>query len=317
MNKETIVVAFSGGRTSAFMCWWLIIYMSHLYNFIFVYANTGLEHEKTLEFVDKVDKYLKLNLIWVEADILNGDNATYRIVNYKIACRDNRLFKDMCKIYGLPNKNFPHCTRELKNRPIRKYAVDKIGYDYRLALGIRHDEMKKRLKVREDAIYPLATISKFTKQQILDWWKEQPFDLEIPEHLGNCKACFKKSDNKLQKVANEMPEALDEIIELEKEFSYLKSKTESEPRKMFRHFRTAYEVKHNFRFPSIDFYEDYLQNLRPLHFYEMNKLNLEHIPTVLEDECAEECGSIISDYESIKIIAEEKTLFDFIGVQND
>ena len=28
-------------------------------NFHFAYANTGLEHEKTLEFVDRVDKILK------------------------------------------------------------------------------------------------------------------------------------------------------------------------------------------------------------------------------------------------------------------
>lgn len=65
--KENILVAFSGGRTSAFMCWWLETYMSHLYNFTYVYANTGLEHEKTLEFIDLVDKHLNLNLVWVEA----------------------------------------------------------------------------------------------------------------------------------------------------------------------------------------------------------------------------------------------------------
>lgn len=312
MSKEIIVVAFSGGRTSAFMCWWLIKYMGHLYNFVFVYANTGLEHEKTLEFVNKVDKFLNLNLVWVEADVRNGDNASYKIVDFKSACRNNRLFKEMCAVYGLPNGTFMHCTRELKNRPIRKYSVGRIGYDYRLALGIRHDEMKKRLKVREDAIYPLATIGKFSKEDILNWWKEQPFDLEIPEHLGNCKACFKKSDKKLQMVAEDMPEALEEIAELENEFKYLKSKTEADPRKMFRHFRTSHEVKHNLKFPKITFFENYLQNLRPLHFHEMSIMDLEHIPTVLTEECAEECGSVISEYESIKIITEEKTLFSFI-----
>jgi len=311
MKKEIIVVAFSGGRTSAFMCWWLITYMGHLYEFVFVYANTGLEHEKTLEFVEKVDKFLGLNLVWVEADIKNGDNASYTIVNFQTACRNNRLFKEMCKIYGLPNGTFIHCTRELKNRPIRKYAVERLGYHYRLALGIRHDEMKKRLKVREDAIYPLATIGKFSKEEILEWWSKQPFDLEIPEHLGNCKACFKKSDKKLQMVAKDMPEALDEIKELEDKFKYLKSKDETEPRKMFRHFRTAYEIKHNLKFPKINFMKAHPQNWK----YKIDvskKINLEHIPTVFTDECAEECGSVISDYESVKIFAEEKTLLDFI-----
>lgn len=62
LEKETIVVSFSGGRTSGFMCWFLQNYMSHLYNFVYVYANTGQEHEKTLEFVNNVDKLFNLNL---------------------------------------------------------------------------------------------------------------------------------------------------------------------------------------------------------------------------------------------------------------
>jgi predicted phosphoadenosine phosphosulfate sulfurtransferase len=35
MTKENIMVSFSGGRTSAFMCHWLIENMSHLYNLHF------------------------------------------------------------------------------------------------------------------------------------------------------------------------------------------------------------------------------------------------------------------------------------------
>lgn len=291
MKKEKILVTFSGGRTSGFMCWWLKEYMSHLYELEFIYANTGLEHEKTLDFVHKVDKHLKLNLIWVESRINNGHDADYTIVNYYDACRDNRLFKDMCKIYGLPNQSFPHCTRELKNRPVRKFAVDFIGYDYRIALGIRYDEIKKRLKkkTRTDAIYPLATIGKFTKEDILNWWKEQPFDLEIEEHYGNCIACYKKSDKKLKMVADENPQYFNSFIELENEFGNVKAKDEDTDRVIFRHFRTAYEVKHNLNLP---------ENMQE------------------EDECAEECGSIISDFESIEIICSnkiiDKNLFDFM-----
>lgn len=46
IKKETIVVSFSGGRTSRFMCWFLQTYMSHLYDFVYIYANTCQEHEK-------------------------------------------------------------------------------------------------------------------------------------------------------------------------------------------------------------------------------------------------------------------------------
>ncbi|MCJ7824256.1 MAG: phosphoadenosine phosphosulfate reductase family protein, partial [Anaerolineales bacterium] len=60
-------MSFSGGRTSGYMCHWLLENKANEYEFIFVFANTGLEHEKTLEFVDQCDKALGLNLTWVEA----------------------------------------------------------------------------------------------------------------------------------------------------------------------------------------------------------------------------------------------------------
>lgn len=287
MKKENIIVSFSGGRTSAFMCYWLQKNMSHLYNFHFVYANTGLEHHKTLEFVNKVDKYLKLNLTWIEAVIDPRPNkgTDYTIVDYKSACRDNRLFKEMCAVYGLPNKTFIHCTRELKIVPVKKFADDYFGKkEYRQALGIRYDEFK-RVGKDSSLIYPLATIGKFTKQDILDFWEKQPFDLDIDEHYGNCVGCYKKSDKKLKMIADENPHYFDPFIELENLYSKVKTKEEQEGRKIFRNFRTAYEVKNNLNLP---------ENLQDL------------------DECAEECGTINSDFESIKIFTEDIGLLKFI-----
>ena len=75
MNKKTMFVSFSGGRTSGYMCHYLIQNKSDEYDFIFVFANTGLEHEKTLEFVDKCDKHFGLNLVWVEAVVHEPNDA--------------------------------------------------------------------------------------------------------------------------------------------------------------------------------------------------------------------------------------------------
>ncbi|QGF22038.1 phosphoadenosine phosphosulfate reductase family protein [Erwinia phage Midgardsormr38] len=58
--------------------------------------------------------------------------------------------------------------------------------------------MKRLAQCVKDRIRYLAEISDFEKQDVIEWWKEQPFDLEIQEHLGNCVFCIKKS---LQKVA--------------------------------------------------------------------------------------------------------------------
>lgn len=296
LNRENIIVSFSGGRTSAFMCQWLIENMSHIWNFHFVYANTGLEHEKTLEFVNKVDKYLNLNLTWVEAVIDPRPNkgTTYTIVDFESACRDNRLFKDMCSVYGLMNQTYIHCTRELKIQPIKKFAEDYFGKkNFRTALGIRNDEPKRWKTEFDTIIQPLASIVKISKQDVLDFWKSQPFDLEIEEHYGNCVGCYKKSDKKLKMIADENPQYFDAFIDLENTCSHIKTKKEVEnggaDRVIYRHYRTAYEVKHNLNLPD----------------------NLSEV-----DECAEECGSVTPDsiFVEVEDMVYQKSLLDFMGV---
>lgn len=61
----------------------------------------------------------------------------------------------------------------------------------------------------------MAEISDFEKQDVLDWWSEQAFDLNLDEWLGNCVFCMKKSDLKLAAAQRDEPgmyiEFLDEI----------------------------------------------------------------------------------------------------------
>ena len=103
--KETLFVSFSGGRTSGYMCHWLLENKADEYELIFVFANTGLEHEKTLEFVHKCDKVFKLNLVWVEAVVnpVKGRGVTHRIVDYFSAARNGEPFEEVIKKYGIPN----------------------------------------------------------------------------------------------------------------------------------------------------------------------------------------------------------------------
>ena len=51
----------------------------------------------------------------------------------------------------------------------------------------------------------LAEISDFDKQDVLDWWGGQDFDLGIDEWLGNCVFCIKKSDLKLAAAQRDEP----------------------------------------------------------------------------------------------------------------
>jgi len=55
-----------------------------------------------------------------------------------------------------------------------------------------------------------------TKPMILDWWANQPFDLEIPDRLGNCTLCFLKARWKLAQNIEEDPSCVDWWIEEER-----------------------------------------------------------------------------------------------------
>ena len=190
-----------------------------------IFANTGLEHEKTLEFVNNCDKHFGFNTVWVEAVIDQevGVGTTHKIVTFETANRDGQPYYDQAKKHGLPNVARPHCTEGLKLNPVRSYVRDVLGHkrrDYHQCLGIRVDEMDRMLPEakRRGIKYPLVSWG-VTKQQILDWWADQDFDLELPEHLGNCVTCFKKSDRKLFTIAKHNPEFFEPMQKMETDLS--------------------------------------------------------------------------------------------------
>lgn len=279
--KKDLLVLFSGGRTSGYMCYWIKRNWSHLYNLHFLYANTGQEHPKTLDFINICDQEMSLDLTWIEADVKEkGVGTSYKVVDYETASRDGRPFEDIVKKYGLPNKDFPHCTREMKIEPAKKWAEDNISKDYDMALGIRVDEPKRltQAKGQNNKLYPLAHNKPMTKGDIIDWWRNQHFDLQVPEHLGNCMWCWKKSDRKLWTIAKEHPEVFDFPKMLEGKYSKTSNYERKDARVMFRHYRSADDILMESKEPFEVFVEN---NSHQLTF------GFEH------DECAEECGSVI------------------------
>jgi hypothetical protein len=199
--KQKYQISFSGGRTSAYMTKLLLDNWSVRYDFIVTFANTGLEHPKTLDFVHNCDVNFGFNTVWLEAVVHDGRVAsTHKIVDYATAARKGEPFEAVIQKYGIPNTAFPYCTRELKINPMNSY-LRSLGLDYRTiptAIGIREDE-KRRVSKTADATqihYPLIEVWPTDKGEILDWWAEQSFDLGIDEFEGNCQGCYKKSAKK-------------------------------------------------------------------------------------------------------------------------
>jgi hypothetical protein len=193
-------ISFSGGRTSAYMTKMLLDNFSDQYNFIVTFANTGREHPKTLEFVHNCDIHFGFNTVWLEAVVHHGERTacTHKIVSYETACRDGAVFEEIIKKYGVPNLVFQPCNREMKLNAMRSYRKSIGADDAITAIGIRMDESRRiNAKAAQMQIaYPLVDIWPTDKQDVLDWWEDQAFDLGIEEFEGNCQGCFKKSDAK-------------------------------------------------------------------------------------------------------------------------
>jgi hypothetical protein len=224
---KNLLVSFSGGETSAYMGQWLKRHYKELgyENIVFVFANTGLENEQTLEFVDKCDKHFGLNVHWVEAKVIfhAGVGTTYTITNFENANRNGYVFEQFIKKYGIPNQASPQCSKELKQTPIRAFCKDYFKTEkYDTAIGIRKDEFdrmnaeRKKLRI----IYPLIDPKMLpaTKPMVNFFWKQMPFRLNLKGYQGNCATCWKKSDKKLWQIAKESPEKFDFMARMEQEY---------------------------------------------------------------------------------------------------
>lgn len=226
---KTQIVSFSGGRTSAFLVYlmeqkrinegWPVEY---------VFFDTGAEHPKTYEFIKNVVKHWEIDLICLQAVINpeHGKGIRAKRVPIESMSFDLSLMQKLVNKYGNFTINRPMCTTRMKTDVLNAYCREHFSKDsFENWIGIRADEPRRLPKPQNIDLIDgmpkprwhgnfkinyLASISDFTKQDILDWWKQQPFDLEIPEHLGNCVFCIKKGVNKTALAARDEPELWEE-----------------------------------------------------------------------------------------------------------
>lgn len=246
-TKDRLLLTYSGGLSSATMTDLILRHYSDAFDIQIVFANTGWEHPRTLEFVHECDRLWGGRVVWVEAVVNQGRVAcTHRQVSYETASRQQEPFKAVAGKYGIPNKGYPHCTRELKENPIESY-LRSIGWEkesYLTCIGIRGDEphrLKRGLNPsnRQIRCYPLADHWPMTKQEVADYWAGMPFTLSLPEHLGNCVGCFRKSDRKLEMAHADEPELFRFCVDLEAEFGHvgpnkIRGEHVDSPRQLYR-----------------------------------------------------------------------------------
>jgi len=219
---KKLLISFSGGETSAYLAKWLLDNKSDEYNMKFVFANTGDEEEKTLEFVQQCSEKWNLNIVWVESVVHKNERkgSTHKIVSFKSASRNREPFVSVIEKYGIPNQNFLHCNRELKLNPIRSYMKSVGWTNYETALGIRSDEIdrvnihRKKFKL----IYPFIFMKPTTKPEVAYWWSKQDFRLDLKSYNTNCRTCWKKSDNILAETYRLNPHYFNFNKKMEKKY---------------------------------------------------------------------------------------------------
>lgn len=186
------VINFSGGRTSAYMT--ISCYRD---GDLVIFCDTGREHPKTYKFINDLEAFENIPIIRLKYE--GGFESLIE------------------KRRALPNVMMRFCTIELKIKTARRY-LRSIGIkDYENLIGFRGGDEKKRIISYKNhwktvkAVFPLGG-SMVTKQFILDYWNEKPYNLEIPNLLGNCDLCFLKGKNAIIQILKQFPELANKWI---------------------------------------------------------------------------------------------------------
>jgi 3'-phosphoadenosine 5'-phosphosulfate sulfotransferase (PAPS reductase)/FAD synthetase len=215
-------ISFSGGRTSAYMLWRVLQSNSGLpADAVVAFANTGKEDEATLQFVQACSERWGVHITWLEWQHAEGAKDRLKVVNFASAARNGEPFEALIRKKNyLPNPVPRFCTVDLKIKPFANYCRHHLGWaEWDNMVGIRADEPRRVAKIRANPsdgmkgihrLMPLATAG-ITKQDVAAFWREQPFDLELPNisgvtYHGNCDLCFLKGASQIYSLIAEKPE---------------------------------------------------------------------------------------------------------------
>lgn len=212
LPEGNVQIAFSGGRTSAYMLHSILEANGDLPSRVEVtFQNTGRELPQTLDFVAEVSRRWGVMVTWLE---YRAQKPLFEVVGYQGASRNGEPFDALIgKKQALPNQHKSWCSAELKTLTAKRYCYRCLGWkSWTSAVGFRNDEPHRKpfQDNRMTSWFPLreAGVSRF---DVALFWRAQPFDLDLPIVRGktiggNCDGCFKKSEEAQAVLARDMPE---------------------------------------------------------------------------------------------------------------
>lgn len=209
--QRQLIAGVSGGRTSALMA---LKYVPE--DTVLCFQNTGREHSQTLDFIARLEDYMQRPVVRLEWRAPpRGDQpsrATFEVVPHGRLSRKGEPFRELLSsiaAYRLKHKGLGPiapwarsriCTAYLKVRTQEAYMKSLGWDDPTIFVGLRADEPDRVAKMRgrneerkKDERAPLDEAG-IVKEDVLAFWRSMPFDLGLPEHLGNCVGCFLKDE---------------------------------------------------------------------------------------------------------------------------
>jgi len=213
LPKGNIAIAFSGGRTSAYMLHQILEANGDLPDRVVVsFQNTGREMPETLDFVQECSDRWGVRVVWLE---YRPKKPLFEVVSHNSASRKGEPFDALIgRKKALPNIAQKFCTQELKVLTARRYLFRHLGWkSWVNARGIRADEDHRATESKDKRItnwHPLVC-AKVKKEHVASFWARQPFGLRLPSvgrnnPFGNCDGCFLKSEESKTLLARYYPE---------------------------------------------------------------------------------------------------------------
>lgn len=236
------VLLFSGGKTSGYM---LKKQMEAIPDYatnpdwVTIFCNTGKERIQTLDFVHEVETRWSVPIVWLEyrrvqacslppgvfptprrnanlAKAVAAGESThwFRQVDYGTASRNGEPFDELLNwMTVLPNPVSRGCSAQLKIRTAMRYLFSLGLSEYAPHIGIRLDEAHRSTQILatcdhfEHPEFPLIRAG-VAEQEVLDFWDNNDFTLQLKPYEGNCDLCFLKAKWKRVLLAQENPESL-------------------------------------------------------------------------------------------------------------
>lgn len=205
-----VQIAFSGGRTSAYMLRQILEANGGLPDRVQVtFQNIGREMPETLDFVAEVGQRWGVKIVWLE---YRPVSPWFERVSHNSASRDGEPFDALIeRKKALPNQSQKWCSAELKTKTAKRYLVSLGWRRWTTAIGFRADEgHREPFKCNRSSSWTPLRENGISRKCVAAFWQKQPFDLALPSVNGktiggNCDGCFLKSEAFLSALSRDMP----------------------------------------------------------------------------------------------------------------